>query len=178
MRNPPFKLEVYGRRFGLGSNAVHYLDLFSMVTGRDDVSITDAQLSPELFPSKRGEGFIEIEGKISGKDGAGNQFSISSLESEPADVRVQLTGSGRTVMVNETLRYIMINKGNTDSEEAFEEPMVSRCTTAICAHILERGSCQLPSLESSRNIHNELFRVFRSHVEKMRGSCPEKIPIT
>jgi predicted dehydrogenase len=172
-----FTLDVSGPAFGLGSNAIHYLDLFMMLGGGDP-TVSSAEFSPRLYPSKRGEAFVELEGKMKGRDGAGNTFSISSLEAEPAEVTVIVTNDRCTFTVNESSRKAVKLNAGLKEDCVYEEPMVSRCTTRVAGDIFATGECLLPSLASLKSSHAELFRVVREHLAAVRGAAAERVPIT
>jgi len=171
-------LEVSGKHFGLGSNAIHFLDLFRMITGMHDYVFKSAEFERKIYPSKRGGSFIEVQGCISGTDKAGNTFRISSLASEPEGMIVKISSTDSEVVVDEVNCSVQITEDDKLRKQPFQELMVSKSTTAICADILNTGDCLLPSLESLSGFHMELFRLLREHLEQTTGLRYDQVPIT
>jgi len=171
-------MQVTGKLFGLGSNAIHFLDLFQMIAGGEGVKITKTKLLRSTSSSKRGSNFLEIEGSIYGTDNIGNRFMLSSLESETKTIKVKISKKDLSINVDEVNCTIVLKDNDGYRRETFQELLVSKSTTSISTDLLETGNCLLPPLASSYGIHRQLFLHFRNYLYEVTGLCYEKIPIT
>ena len=54
---------------GLGSNAIHFIDLFQWFIENSKIQLNGDFLDDKIFPNKRGKDLVEFAGKISGKIG-------------------------------------------------------------------------------------------------------------
>ncbi|WP_455949359.1 Gfo/Idh/MocA family oxidoreductase [Helicobacter pullorum] len=80
-------LSVVGGNWGVGCNALHFLDLFEFLT-RDKVqSIDCSQLDQIMYESKR-NGFYEFNGAICGKSPKGIFSLISIKENSPVSLSI------------------------------------------------------------------------------------------
>ncbi|HUQ26118.1 MAG TPA: hypothetical protein VM140_10625, partial [Burkholderiales bacterium] len=148
-------LTVDGGQWGLGCNAVHYLDLCAFLAGTDEFVIDDASLDPEILQSKR-RGFFEFTGRIRGSCGnVGFELVARAGSDEPATVRID---------------------GAVVDESAL--PLQSNLTHLLVDEILATGRSPLPTLEQSRAAHAPLLELFSVHLERMTGQRPARCPIT
>ena len=70
-------LTISGSNWGLGCNSLHFIDLFSFLTGKSECKTDYALLDPEILQSKR-PGFVEFSGRMGFSpvgQGGGSRFA-------------------------------------------------------------------------------------------------------
>ena len=95
------KISIYfkGSKWGLASNAIHFLDLLSYLTGQQEITIDIKNLNNQIYKSNR-KGFIEFGGRFIAKTSRGDTLdifdnrdteidSIMSFETENQIIEIQ-----------------------------------------------------------------------------------------
>ena len=161
---------------GLGSNAIHILDLFSWFTDEYDITLNGDYLDNKILPNKRGNDFVEFSGTLIGESKRGAFLSITFHFSPNIPFTLMFTNENMKILVNETDSKIVLNTGQEKLD--FKTELVSDITDKITKDILEKDSCLLPKLENSFASHTELFRIFNKHLKKIQNYQPKLCPIT
>lgn len=176
-----FILDVRGEQFGLGSNAIHYLDLFAMLARSKSLEIHWHHLYTPLLKNKRGNGFVEINGLIYGQDQKGNIFNIASLPFNGRETVVTVISQSKKFIVNETKKSVEVlfgEKKEAVSGKPFQEPLVSQTTSAVLTDIFTRSRCALPTVQDLQSLHVSLLRIFKAHISKATGRRITRVPVT
>lgn len=84
---------MVGGDWGLGCNAIHFLDLLTFFTGKVDFELDVSHLDSEIRVSKR-ERFVEFTGCLLGKCGE-TKFSPKSTFESQANHTISLYGERR-----------------------------------------------------------------------------------
>ncbi len=154
---------VSGKNFGLGCNAIHYLDLLAYL-GRyiGDIDVDTTDLDKEIVPSKR-KGYVEFTGKLCGKIGTYSFTLVSSLNDCPN--QIILKSNVCDIFIEEKSDVIaakIIWPDSTRSEENIKYPMqfVSGLTNYAVHDILVTGDCNLTSYEDSMKLHIPMINAF------------------
>lgn len=160
----------------LGTNTIHYMDLFSYFTNDYNIKLNGELLINKVFPNKRGSHLMEFAGTITGRTRGGSSMVLTFLPSDKLPTIVNIVENDKHVMIDETNQKAtdMINGKEMD----FSYEHASTLTTSISKDILEKDNCGLSTLEDSRVLHTEIFRMFNSHVNKVTGGKVELCPIT
>jgi len=165
LRLHDINMSVHGGEWGLGCNAVHYVDLCAFLGGSDDVRV-QAELDTEIQPGRRA-GFSEFTGRISGTCGP-HRFELVAQRgsAEPETMRIGTTVEerGQSVTVGGAAPVTM--------------PYQSELTHKLVEEILERGASSLPTLAESYRIHKPLLELFTKHLERTTGRSYPRCPIT
>lgn len=173
-------ISVLAGNEGLGSNAIHFIDLFLWFCNKKKLKLNGALLDRQLFPNKRGSDLLEFAGTITGASAGGSSLNISFLTQElEMPLLVTITSRKTCMIINESAQE-MLNLGPKDraSREGFRNENVSDTTTKIANDILSRDDCLLATLKDSYSAHAELFRIFNTHIRKMTKEARELCPIT
>lgn len=154
----PFRLEVAGPQWGLGSNAVHFLDLFQFLTGTTP-DLDASGLDAEPVASKR-PGFLELTGTLRGSSPAGVlSLTSTAAGAGPVSVRIEAPGVSRAI-----------------DEAACGVPQ-SRLTHVPVQELLATGACGLTPYAESAELHRRLLPAFLAHFRR-RSPRIEACPIT
>ena len=155
----PVDVTVEGSRFGLGSNAVHFLDLAEMLNGAALVSLSAEALNPGSQASKR-PGYVEIFGTLRGELSNGAKISINCADSEPVSVRVNLAGQdGSRILIDE---FAAIWR-EADEEKSFSIRYVSQMHELYDSLLENCSSVLTPYVDSARQ-HRFYLQALRDHL--------------
>jgi hypothetical protein len=150
---------VVGGNWGLGCNALHFLDLFVYLSGNKLQDINVNFIEDDLLESSR-KGFVEFTGSLTGKLTDGSFFSISSLRGVSSAISLTIFNNEQRFLVQEgeTPQIYELEKKNMFSckNDFFKVQYQSELTTNIVLELLENNFCLLPTYDEARHNH-ELF---------------------
>lgn len=171
-------LTVFCENVGLGTNSIHYVDLFSWLTDDYSLKLNGDSLLPKIYPSKRGRSFMEFFGTIIGSNFSNsNSLQITSLPSLRDNMHVTIsTDLGHYVIDELNQKMVLMNKKSLNSKFLFE--YTSSITTKIVNDIFKKNSCLLPTLSDSFIAHHEIFKIFNNHIKKQLKRDVSLCPIT
>ena len=176
LSNDDLTLTVDAGNLGLGSNAIHILDLFSWFTDNYDIRLNGDYLDNEILSNKRGKNFVEFSGTLIGKSKKNTFISITFHPTSNIPFTLMFVSKKTKIFLNESDSKIIFN---TEKEKLnFKIDYVSNITDKIISDIFKKDSCLLPSLENSFVTHTELFRVFNQHLKKIQHPQSKLCPIT
>jgi hypothetical protein len=177
----PITLDVVAHNIGLGSNAIHYLDLLAMFGRRARITLHGDRLDRKLYANKRGQDLLELAGLITGETSEGDRVSVCFLPMDTQLVCVRIASADAHAVVDELNRKACLwgtNQGGEWAQFDYREPRVSEATPQIVDEVLRTDTCSLPTLEEAFDVHDELFRIFNAHLKRLRGRAPEMCPVT
>jgi predicted dehydrogenase len=152
------RISVRGNRFGLASNAVHFLDLAEYLTGAGITSVSAAGLDPGSVPSKR-PGSVEVFGTLSAELSDGSHIDIDCRDEEPVSVEVSIEAGQQTVVVDETAATV--TEGGVTRDFVWQ---TVSATTWIYDDALRTGSCSLTPYADSARQHRAYLNALRPHL--------------
>ncbi len=162
----------------LATNSIHYMDFFSYFTNDYNIYLNGDFLLNELFSNKRGKGFVEFAGTIIGSIKNGSTFSMTSLPGPKLPIVINIIGNDKHIMINETNEQLIDLINPENNEFSFRYEHVSDLTNKIVQDILQNDNCSLTTLENSKILHKEIFKIFNFHIEKLTNKKQELCPIT
>jgi hypothetical protein len=170
----PLKVVKSGALWGLACNSIHFIDLVAWWTGESLVAIDARGLSQDWFESKR-PGFYEVTGYLIATYSGG---SVLTLRSDPEAQDDQLTVETRkgVVWLIDEAKGVAISREGTEvlGHLEFQSALTPRLVTGI----LEHGSCELPTLEESAQMHCIFLDAMLKHWNDSRGLNDTHVPIT
>ncbi len=172
-RSQPLSMHVTGGNFGLGSNAVHYADIFEYLTG-SAINITSSclQLSGEI--NRRGKQYVEFTGGLYGNNMRGDIFTLHADSSHSTAPVITLC-CGKNIF--------QLHQGS-GKETDYSEPgthekefriIPSSILTARIIDDIFSGQTVLTPLHETRNTHTALFTHFNAAAgleNKYETLCP------
>jgi hypothetical protein len=176
-----FALEIVGSDMGLGSNAIHFVDLFQMLQGEFRLALRRESLLPQLFASKRGSHLVEFSGTLTGTDPSGSVLAVSNLPFATAVLTIAITSESVRVFVDVPAGKAQVSTSHAGWQSStidYRESYVSEVTPVAVRDILNTGSCELPEAVVLRPAHRELFRVFGDHIEAVTGRREDVCRVT
>lgn len=171
------KIFVRSQNKGLGSNAIHFIDLFQWYIDSSSIKLNGQMLYDKIYSNKRGNDYVEFAGKIYG------QFETSSIEiffspNENFPLTVEIISDNLHIIINENDQKIEKILVPPKLDLSFQYMHVSDLTMKIVSDIFKNSDCELPTLTQLYEAHIELFRIFNAHIKKLTNKEPEKCPIT
>ncbi|MDD4083091.1 MAG: Gfo/Idh/MocA family oxidoreductase [Sphaerochaetaceae bacterium] len=156
IKSSPIKMIVNGGDFGLGCNALHYMDLFEYFTGKK-AKIVQKDLIENVKGNRRGFIYKELLGQIVFSTDGSDLLIISAEEKRVGGNEIIITQDDRYDILNEeTGRHIHFSKEEGLVTKTFEILYTSYLTNIILNDIMN-GSTLLPNVEDTKNCHIELF---------------------
>jgi len=178
LRNSKFiNINVISKASGLGTNAIHFLDLFSWLIGDSKIKLNGEFLIPKIFPNKRGKEFKEFYGTIVGYGKNNSSITLTFLPSNIESIFVTISTDSANYVIDE-LNHNAIKMEKINKKFHFSYEHASQLTTKIAKDILEKNTSFLPELNKSYIHHTELFRIFNSHIKKQLKRQVSLCPIT
>lgn len=168
---------VNAGNMGLGSNAIHFIDLFSWFTEDTNIILNGDYLFDKIQPNKRGNEFVEFAGTIIGQNKNNSKMIMNFLPLNDYPLTVSFFGKDLTLIVDESNEKIY-DLNNPKNELTFQNEFQSTLTTKIVNDIFSNDNCNLPTLEESSLAHKELFRIFNNHIHKLTNERRTICPIT
>jgi predicted dehydrogenase len=170
-------INVVSTASGLGTNAIHFLDLFSWLIDDSKIKLNGEFLNPKLFFNKRGKEFKEFYGTIFGSGKNNSSITLNFLPSKNESIFLTISTDSVTYVIDE-LNQNALKIGKTNKKFNFIYDHVSQSTTKIVMDILEKNKSFLPQLDESYVNHIELFRIFNLHIKKQLKRDISLCPIT
>ena len=173
-------MKIEGSKWGIGSNSIHFIDLFSYFSRCNDFKFVEIQLENIVLDSKR-KGYKEFIGRLEGRNSRGDSLElICTNEGDgPYTIKIQ-NGPEEYFVTFNSLDHIDFKSSNGLSSRIGKVtlPYQSEMTNIWVKDILTKGSCDLPTYSSFMNLHLEVIRVFTDHLKKITGEKIEACPIT
>lgn len=173
------EFSVTGGAWGLGCNALHFLDIFEYLCNRRETVIHTDYLNSKLINSKRA-GFFEINGKLTGENGA-SHFSISCFD-EPSPILINIASEHLNVHINEGAgEYLVASKESAWQPQYIKTDIVdyqSNLTTKLCEDILFHGHCELPSYAEAKYLHIRFITAMLDHINSFTIPKIDHLPMT
>jgi hypothetical protein len=176
IKNESFYMYVIAGNVGLGSNAYHFIDLFSWFSNDENISLNGDLLDKKITSSKRGNNLLEFSGTLTCKNKI-SSLTISFLSSINTPVILGFVNNENHIVINETEKKIISINGKLSLSDNFEMINVSN-STQIVNSILTEDKCELPKLNYGFNAHSELFVVFNKHILLYNGNESNLCPIS
>ena len=168
---------MIGGNEGLGTNAIHFIDLFSWFTGNYSVKLNGDFLLEKIFPNKRGKNLLEFAGTIFGS-AKNSTITITFLPFENLPLILDISTKNKRLIINETNEKIFMLNGKSKKIQYFKNELVSDLTIKIVDDIIKYNDCLLPNVHQSYTAHKELFRIFNIHIKKIFKKTSTLCPIS
>jgi predicted dehydrogenase len=164
--------------YGLGTNAIHYLDCFCWFINDYNITLSGNGLFNKLFPNKRSKDMIEFAGSISATSKNGSSITVTLIPNADLPLLVNIYGDNNKHLIINEVEEKVFNILNTKPKFDYNYEHTSTLTTKIVTDIINNNNCDLTTIENSYYIHKELFRIFCKHIKKITHKQTKICPIT
>lgn len=171
--NSPMTLKLEGGLWGLASGAIHVLDLFAWWTGESLQDICTDRLNSHWFESKR-QGCREILGTLEARFSDGSHALISAEEGVASDILK--ASDGRLSWQIDEAKGVARRSDGVEIKGRMTHQ--SEMSDSLVESILDRGTCDLPTLEESLALHRVFVRSMQEHWMRAGNSVTDFVPIT
>ena len=168
--------EISASAWGMGSNAVHFLDLFTYLSECLELHLNSTLLDEDNPRESNREGYLDFTGTITGHDEKGNFIKMTSHGSGSLPVQVLIQTPYERVILNESSgKAIFTSEKNKwqSKETDFILPFQSELTTTLVDGLLSDGACDLPSFDAATLSHLAFLKALTEFLAKKTGT--EKI---
>lgn len=170
-------MTVTGSNWGLACNSIHFIDLFSFLSGNSDFEL-DCSLLEDVVGSKR-NGFYETFGKLSGRDKNKNIFELCcSDDDEKVNIEVKIETSRFEVLIKETHGELIVTNKGIKTVELYQPLYQSQLTHLNVEEIVTLSTSSLTSFADSKKIHLPFIRSIKQHIESSLNEQLDACPIT
>ena len=168
----PLNMNVIGGDFGLGCNALHYVDLFEYLTNKP-AKVINKKLTENVSGNRRGEMYKEVLGQILWQTESGDRLFITAEANRNGGNEILIEQDGKIDLLNEeNLQHIHYDNVNNFSSKTFSMIYTSTLTQRIYEDIL-KGIVLLPSIQDTENCHVQLFSAINHSLQiNINSPCP------
>jgi len=172
--NGPLNVTYSAGHWGLACNSIHFIDLVAWWSGEALVSVDTTALDHNWFESKRA-GYFEITGELVAHFSDGTSLRLSSMEGAQAKpIRVALN-DGVVWGVDESAGTAHSSNGERVLGRL---EFQSQLSCSLVDEILQRGECDLPSLNESAPMHAIFLEAMLAHWNRSQNRNDDFVPIT
>jgi len=167
-KNKRISYIVTGSKYGLMSNAIHFLDHVAHISGTTKFEIDTSGLDPRPVPSKRSR-FLELNGTLVANFKNGSNLSLTCYPEGDAPIMLEIhTDSARYIGRQSEGKGWMARADNGWVWEEIETPIPpqSQLTTILTEKILTTGKCDLVPYSESKKIHLGMLEPLLSFLNK------------
>jgi predicted dehydrogenase len=176
------KVEIHysGSNWGLGCNAIHFLDLFAYLTGQIQLTIDFSGLNKNIYPAKRND-VVEFGGTLKAKTQRNDILSITDYKNSCKNSNEILTSKNFHYHIIHSEGIVIFKSkdcGWVKSNSNFSMPYQSELTHILVMDILNNGVCDLTPIYESFEIHKSMLGAFNKHLKSVTGKKYLKTPVT
>lgn len=169
----PVTMDLRGGLWGLACNAVHLLDLLAWWSGEKLQYVNTGRLDSNWFESKRA-GNWEVSGTLEALFSGGSRASLTATGGGPVG-EIHVTDGVLSWIIDESLGVARRSDGlELDGRMMFQ----SELTAGIVDTILTSGTCDLPTLKESAELHRVFIRGMQEHWQQAGNPQATVVPIT
>ena len=166
-------MKVEGGAWGLGCNSIHFLDMFAWWTGETLMEIETNGLDTNWIQAKRA-GNMEVMGTLGARFSGGSRVQLTA---QPGNVyyNFELNDGSYIWHIDEVGGTCLRSDGLSIPGHI---PYQSEVTGELIELLVKRGTCQLPSLEVSAQMHRVYLYALLKHWQHNVNSATKVLPIT
>lgn len=173
-------LEVTGSNWGLGCNAIHFIDLWNYFVGFSNYELV-FQADVSVIDSKR-LGYKEIVGGLSAQSEQ-HKLSLQCDQTENGEVKldISVTIDGERIELSEREGVVrwLDRDGKTVKESPLQVLFQSQLSNKVVLDLVNKQDCELTLLATSCMLHTELLRKAAPIFDPSTSSELEQlVPIT
>lgn len=178
----PVIFTAQGGNHGLANNGLHAADLFAFYDGGGAIECVHSQIEPKVYPTKRGNGIFDLNGTLIGRSKKGSQFLLSFVGEHDSPGHFTVLSAKYRAIVDDMKK--LLYESSSESGWAWQPVSfdanlaVSYMTRAFASDILQKGRCELPTLEECYPAHEFILSALRPHFNALLGRESDSCPVT
>lgn len=157
-------LIIKGDNWNLGSNAIHFLDLFNFLNNNEQF-VFDKKQSNLIGKESKHKGYIEFNGTLIGKTNSGNVLELHCIAADNGAFEIK-------IVTDDEVYYIDEGKGIIKNSKAVEEFSISyqsQLTNKVYEQLKSEGHCHLTPFEEAIAPHLLLIDIFNYFLGDQKG---------
>lgn len=171
---------VEGYQWGLGCNAIHFIDLVSFLTGCTEYVIEE-KLDKQIHESKR-KGYVEFSGELYLTYRNGTQARmISHANENGCSISLTITSACCRILIDEGKGKIFISKKENDwawESQQFRLKYQSELTSEVLESLIMNNNCSLTRYEESMELHQPFIEAMLVFLDRNYQVGIKNCPIT
>lgn len=167
-KNKRISYIVTGSKFGLITNAIHYLDHAAYLSDTTEFKVNTIGLDPKPIESKR-KGFLEFNGTLTANFANRSNASLTCYPEGTAPVIVEIHSDGAKYIGRESEGKAWLARAENNWQwEELEAPIPfqSQLTAVLVEKVLNTGRCDLATYAESQKIHSQMLEPLRMFLNK------------
>lgn len=170
---------VKGSAWGLGCNALHYIDHLSFLVDSEDLVLSNVSLDNEIYDSKR-EGFIEFNGLLSGKIN-NHCFSLYS-NAKATTASFTISSEQVSIKINEGIGEVEIAREKDGWVWKKQKEKIvyfqSELSQLLAEDILIKNETLLPTYAMAKALHVPFLECLLDKMKQITGVNQQVCSIT
>ena len=162
-KSSKISLVVKGDNWNLGSNAIHFMDLFNYLTNQE-VIFDKNKSKLATFDSKH-KGYVEFSGSLIGETESRNYLELYCTTGNNTGISIEVQTDEGTYLIEETKQTMTFQEGS----EAFPIYYQSQLTNKTYEQLRMSNRCDLITFEQSARLHFELLNIFNYFTGSAKG---------
>lgn len=171
---PPLRVEILGGRWGIASNAIHFVDMIVWMTGAQVLDVVAGSDAGGWYRSKRPD-YFDMTGGIDAAFTDGSNLAMAARANEDPLIISITDSAGSSWTINQASGVARSGKGKTFQVD-FE--LQSEMTPRLVTQLLTESSCDLTTLQDSARMHELLLDALLHDWNAAAGSSDSRVPIT
>lgn len=176
----PIVYQYIGGNHGLANNGIHKADLFIFFDQTGKIESKGTRIDEILHPSKRGPDVFDLSGTLCGYSDKGSDFILSFSGHHKSPDHLSIVSPTSRFIVDHFQKFAYESYSETGwrwSKIPMEENwMISHMSKAFISDILNKRTCELPTLvecfPSHKYILTELLPHFNHLLKVQNDYCP------
>ncbi len=164
-------------RYGIGTSAIHLLDVLSYLSGDDDFHLSAAAVDAAPVPHRSGG--VELTGTLSGHSRRGSFFRFAAYADGSLPPLTIIDSPHLRAIIDEGRQHARVSRAEENwawRDQPFGVLSQSQLTDTVVASLIDDGTCVLPEFDESSRLHlailNPLLRHYRNAVDPRAEGCP------
>ena len=165
-KNEPITMLIYGDKWNMASNFVHYVDLFSFFINDTKLKVQILNLSKKVIKSKH-KYCYEFTGNLS-LISSNKSTLILERTNDNLDHTIKIYSKNFNFELNKNNKNAYIKKINKGLKKInFEIPLQSEMTNNLCISILKNNNEPLSNLKNHYLMNKDLFVKIKNHYKSI-----------
>lgn len=168
---------VSGGEWGLGCNSIHFIDIFSYLTGQTEYTLLNNGLNKKVYSSKR-DGYVEFCGVLSGFTKRGDIFNFISQENTFTTPLILIESQNMKFFIDESSGFMTSFIENKWDIKIIQVPYQSQLTGQVIENILSNENTKLTTYKESMKLHLPFISSLSDFYNSVTGDNTKNCPIT
>ena len=166
LKNDLFRITINYSNLGLCSNSIHFLDLFCLLTGVNNIQLKKNLLYNNIYRSKR-NGFFEFKGSLVFISAKGHELVINDRINQLNKNLIIIDTNKKQFIIDESKKICKFSINSKVKKMKVDTKLVSETTNIILKKIITNKEIKLTKIENSFNNHKILIKLFNNHFNKL-----------